>query len=103
MCPNSLAWLHFGHIVLTRRELACVNAFVRTELDAEHATVRGLVPTMPATVQLRSLCRTRSDLHAARLAGVLQLQEVPRITPHRDPGTFPRLGNPDLLFWNNRS
>jgi Transposase len=65
--------------------------FVRTELGAEQASVRLLVPTMPATVQLRTLCRTRGDLQMARLAAASQLDAVLAANWPGPCGLFDRL------------
>ncbi len=50
--------------------------FLRTNLDADETTLRVLDPTLPETVHLRQLCRSRGSQFTARLVAADQLRAL---------------------------
>ena len=76
--------------------------FLRTNLDADETTLRVLAPTLPQTVHLRQLCRSRGSEFTARLIAARQLQAL---LEHHWPGPahlFDRVDSPIALAFLTR-
>jgi transposase len=76
--------------------------FLRTNLDADETALRVLSPTLPATVHLRQLCRTRGCQFTARLVAADQLRAL---LDHHWPGPaqlFDRVDSPIALTFLQR-
>jgi transposase len=76
--------------------------FVRTNLDADESTLRVLAPTLPATVHLPQVCRSRGNQFTSRLVAASQLREI---LGHYWPGpvgVFDRVDSPIALAFIER-
>ena len=76
--------------------------FLRTNLDADETTLRVLDPTLPETVHLRQLCRSRGSQFTARLVAADQLRAL---LDHHWPGpahVFDRVDSPIALTFLDR-
>ena len=76
--------------------------FLRTNLDADETTLRVLDATLPETVHLRQLCRSRGNQFTARLVAADQLRAL---LDHHWPGpahVFDRVDSPIALAFLDR-
>ena len=76
--------------------------FLRTNLDADESTLRVLAPTVPVTVHLRQLCRSRGNQFTSRLVAAGQLRAVLGHYWPGPAGVFDRVDSPIALAFIER-